>query len=399
MTPYLSDELLSALMRYQRPAAPDDETDDYNPDIFSPRPKFGASDMNIPPERLPSLAPPKTPGILSRLQGAVPDMIDSAIAGVGTPNIAYGGATDIAQSLGAGRNAVRTNRAIEAQNEDRARQRRRQDMEAEAELEMRRKQGQAADAARERAQRLPSRYINTGSGPFDTTTGKLVDIAAEQNKAEREDRARRAVSEYKMEPGKPEFVHFVENGKPPDWWGKPPAASKPTKETPEDQSARWRKEASEFYKPGTKEWTHHALYGKPMAEKAAPSISPYQQKTLDSRARKDDEAKQEKRQKELAELEKEEYGDGVKPGLHAIKEAAGEDITDARAAQLKNRDSSGRVGEEAAEKRLKATVADATGRLTAAERRLQAIYRKKGTGGQGQAPAPNASRTDPAGLR
>lgn len=207
--PDQEDEIMSMMMP-QRAASIDDPPEPINQ-------QFGYEDMIEEPQpELPVLNPPKRPGFFSKLRAAAPSMIDAGLIAVGTPNIAYGGPTDIARAVFGGMRgaeAIRTNR--DAYAADQARR----DAQAEAMLALRQRQTEAAEAQRERAARR-ERYVNVGGAVFDTETKQYLN-PKEAQIARDFDRWRKQANEMGLKPGSPEYQHYASTGKLPDWYGKP----------------------------------------------------------------------------------------------------------------------------------------------------------------------------------
>jgi len=351
MMPMFDENLLAALMRKKRTFLGDDEP-----------PQFGYEDM-LAPEPEPDLPGPerrKGGGKFDALKRMIPDLIDSSLAAVGTPNIAMGGPVDIARGAMAGRNATRMNEAL-------ARSNRQQDAEMESALDLRRRQAATADAELERAKRPPARYINLGGGAYlDNTTGQVSDASSIKRQAERTEREQIALRRG-LTPGSPVYNVFVDEGKYPEGYGKPPATKPAGKETPEQQQQRWQAEADRWFKPGSEEHRHHALYGKPYTPPKQPApMSPYQQERLDIEKEKRDEARDDKRAKVLQEIEAEETGTGGKPGLHAQREEAGREI-----AAVRN------VRKDKGEQVDAVALRIAADKMNAANRRLRALFKRK----------------------
>jgi len=120
----------------------------------------------------------------SKLSQGLMEGVQRAIAGVGTPNIAGGGATDIFRSLAAGDAAVRAEQDSQAARAEKQRQLDIDRIRAEGELAMRKKQLALEEEQLERMKAsgrpsLKDNYIATGGILLHIPTGKIIKPPAE----------------------------------------------------------------------------------------------------------------------------------------------------------------------------------------------------------------------------
>jgi hypothetical protein len=309
-------------------------------------PEIGADDMQRAQQQMQENLPvlnQRPPGIGGRLKAAIPDMITGGLNAVATPNIAMGGPVDIARGILSGQNAVRARQIDDERRGQVAHGERRRDLQTEAELALRKRQIAAADAQLERAKRPPARYLNLGGGAYlDQQTGKVMNEADIRRERAREERAGRA-SQLGLKPGTPEFNIFVEEGKFPEWYGKPPAVSRASQKamvklpavTPEDKAflKKYHIQPPEEGQPTVEiPETVHARIIAAEATAGRANSQAVQWARLENDKDKAAVAQGEKAKSELKEIEKQEYGDGTvaNPGLHHLRKAATDRIAKAR---------------------------------------------------------------------
>lgn len=283
------------------------------------------------------------------------DMIDGVIASVATPNIAGGGATDIARGMMSARGAMRQNEGLRQQQIDRQiEQRRRQEL-ADAEMLLRQRQIQAATPRPEDLVEINADLARQAgvAVPLGQATIKLPKAIAQQIVTYNRPKGKAAAGADKptepeivasrvqiattigLKPGTAEFNMYTLTGKLPTKPAQPP---KPTEE--ETRSSRRAAALRAGLKEGTREFQEYELTGKLPKQEKPPAGQGTQQARLALEVRKYEEGKQDKqnerREKELLQLDAEENGSalalaggrspGKAEGLHSIRTRIGESM-------------------------------------------------------------------------
>jgi len=319
--------------------------EDWEPQAAAPEAMPHSGDIQID-----TVAPPPTrsrskTGSKRDWRTGVGDMIDAAVSAVATPNIAGGGATDIARGMMSARGTMQQNRALRQQQIDRQiEQQRRQEL-ADAEMLLRQKQMQAAMPRPEEMVEIDADLARRAgvAVPLGQTTVKLPKAIAQPivsynrpkgNKGAGADKPTepeivasrvQIATTLGLKPGTEEFNTYTLTGKLPT---RPAQAPKPTEEQVRTERARAALQLG--LKEGTRDFQEYVLTGKLPKPEKPPAGQGTQQARLALETRKYEEGKQDKqnerREKELLQLDAEENGSGKAEGLHSIRMRIGEEL-------------------------------------------------------------------------